>query len=239
MIELLKLNQPHNSVEGVLGCGEALLGVLDPKYAYHCPAHSIAVKGFVDDYIKWNASDKRPLHEPRLKEWEWTSLRIAAMFHDLGFLDSPVHNEGIGTAYAMAAMANLSETHGDFADTIKNEVAKYILTTARLNVPVDRRQAIILDADMVHVGAPDPAEFLMWNKRLRDEYEALGRIYGNKEWLDAQVAFLSKVKFRTAYAKEIGMDKNLKANIKALKKHLGADLHIGIARERNRIAGIK
>lgn len=217
MIELLKGYTVPIDAEGVINLGILLSGHLDPKYSYHCPAHTFAVKGFVDGYIEWNASDKRPPQEPKLKEWEWTSFRIAAVFHDLGFLDSAVHNEGIGIAYAMAAMANLSETHGDFADTIKNEVAKYILTTARLNVPVDRRQAIILDADMVHCGAPDPAEFLMWNKRLREEHEALGRIYSNKEWLDAQVAFLSKVKFRTAYAKEIGMDKNLKANIKALK----------------------
>ena len=219
MIELLKANQAYNSVEAILKCGEALLGALDPKYTYHCKAHTLAVKEFIDGYIEWNASDSRPLSEPLLKEWEWSSLRIAAVFHDLGFLDIPVHNEGISVAYAMAAMADLSETHGDFADTIKAEVAKYILTTARLNVSVDRRQAIILDADMVHCGAPDPAEFLMWNKRLRDEYEALGKIYTDKEWLDAQVAFLSKVKFRTAYAKELGMDKNLKANIAALKAH--------------------
>ncbi|HMS43986.1 MAG TPA: hypothetical protein PKE69_27415, partial [Pyrinomonadaceae bacterium] len=89
--------------------------------------------------------------------------------------------------------------------------------TARLKVPVDRRQAIILDADMVHVGASDPADFLEWNKRLRDEYEALGKVYTHKEWLYTQTAFLSKVKFRTAFAKEKGMDKNLKANIRALK----------------------
>lgn len=220
MIELLKLNQAHNSVEAILKCGEALLGILDHRYTYHCKAHSLTVNEFVDKYIEWNENGGHSNSgEPKLKEWEWSSLRIAAIFHDLGFLDSPVHNEGIGVAYAMAAMADLSETHGDFADTIKAEVAKYILTTARLNVSVDRRQAIILDADMVHCGAPDPAEFLMWNKRLRDEYEALGKIYTDKEWLDAQVAFLSKVKFRTAYAKELGMDKNLKANIAALKAH--------------------
>lgn len=218
MIDLLKGYEAPIDVEGVLSLGNSLLGHLDPKYFYHCKAHTLAVKGFVDGYIELNKSDKRPLHEPKLKEWEWASLRIAAMFHDLGFLDSQVHNEGIGIAYAMAAMANLSETHGDFSDTIKNEVAKYILTTARLNAHVDRRQAIILDADMVHCGAPDPDEFLTWNKRLRDEYEALGKVYTDKEWLEAQVAFLSKVKFRTAYAKEIGMDKNLKANIKALKE---------------------
>jgi len=220
MIDLLKEYTPPIDLEGVLMIGESLLGYLDPKYIYHCKAHTIAVKEFVDGYIQWNENGGHSNSgEPKLKKWEWASFRIAAAFHDLGYLESPVHNEGIGVAYAMAAMRELSDgdAHGKAADNIKNEVAKYILTTARLNAPVDRRQAIILDADMVHCGAPDPSEFLMWNKRLRDEYEALGKVYTDKEWLDAQVAFLSKVKFRTAYAKEIGMDKNLKANIKALK----------------------
>lgn len=222
MIELVRGNQfIQSSITDVVQYGERLLDELDPKYSYHCKAHSLAVKAFVDGYIEWNTSDNRPLSEPNLKDWEWASFRIAAVFHDLGFLDSPVYNEGIGVAYAMAAMRELSDgdARGINADFIRNEVAKYILTTARLNVSVDKRQAIILDADMVHCGASDPADFLAWNKRLRDEYEALGKAYTHKEWLDAQIAFLSKVKFRTAYAKELGMDKNLKANIAALKAH--------------------
>lgn len=221
MIDLLKGYEAPTAVGDVFNHGLRLLSHLDPKYTYHCEEHTLAVKAFIEDYINWNDSDARSPNEPKLKEWEWTALRVAAWYHDIGFLDSPVHNEGIAISYAMAAMDTFSHKslYGIFADTIKNEVAKYILTTARFNIPVDKRQAIILDADMVHVGAPDPDEFLIWNKRLRDEYEALGTVYTHKEWLDAQVAFLSKVKFRTAYAKELGMDKNLKANIAALKAH--------------------
>jgi len=221
MIYLLKGYTQPEEAQGVIILGKSLLEHLNPKYTYHCKEHTLSVKGFVDAYIEWNRSGKRSLSEPKLTNDDCHALKIAAVFHDLGFLDNSVHNEGIAISYAMAAMRDLYKGIPAFeknADFIRNAVAKYILTTARyLNPPPDKRQAIILDADMVHVGAPDPAEFLMWNKRLRDEYEALDKVYTHKEWLGAQVAFLSKVKFRTAYAKEIGMDKNLKANIKALK----------------------
>ncbi len=205
----MKFIEPEKTIsvsEDVISYGFQLLDMLSPNLTYHCREHAEKVLGFVKDSI----SEMPYTHK--------LSLQIAAVFHDIGFLESYTHNEGIAVAYANYAIDKWSKNRAGKIKSpdineLKLHVSNLIMTTARFQKKkLSNSQIVILDADMVHCGAPIE-EFIVWNTRLREELRLRGVSYKDKEWFTEQRDFLQTVRFYTRVAKDKGMVKNLRSNL--------------------------
>lgn len=194
-----------SSFEDVKTFGLSLLDKLDPLYTYHCKEHTLAVSKFIDAYIV-----NSPTYMSREDK---TSISIAATFHDVGFLHTHIHNEGIGVTYALQTTSKV-RTDVPTLNRIMNSIYNLIMVTNRLREPINDLEKAILDADMVHLGNKD---FLIWNNNLRIELEKLKVVYTDAEWGISQLKFLESHQYYTQYAKRI-LEPQKKLNVQSFKE---------------------
>ncbi len=94
----------------------------------------------------------------QLAERELELLAVAAVYHDLGFIKSPIRNEPIGADEAAAAM----QAAGTYSEAEISTVRQMILDTMLVDTPSGLRQIphtdlsrYLLDADLSNLGRDD------------------------------------------------------------------------------------
>lgn len=128
--------------------------------------------------------------EEGLSDHEIQLLLIAAVFHDTGFLVSPIDHEEISVKIFREYDLPLEEEE-------KLKIDRYIRAT-RIGAPLtSREEYIITDADLFYLGTDG---YLPISDQLRKEWENLGNHYTDKQWFDLQVRFMENHKFRTRSA---------------------------------------
>ena len=173
-----KLQSIQNQVISLLDKG------LDHRLHFHKSSHSVVV-----------------LHEAlRICHWmnvdpETTELiAIAAIGHDLGYLEQFENNETIGAEMTQSLMAK-----EDFSIDAIEFVKTAILETSMRISPQSWQGKILRDADTGYIGT---TEFSTWEKRLQEEYQATkNKQYTSKEWLQFEIQFFEQHRFFTAFSK--------------------------------------
>lgn len=122
-------------------------------------------------------------------------LEVAAAFHDLGWVETPVEHERLGEAIAAQVLP-----HYGFDARQSERIAGMILATRLPQSPRNQLEAILADADLDMLGRED---FLERNCALRQEQAALGRVYTDREWLTAQVTFVQEHVYFTSAARAL------------------------------------
>jgi predicted metal-dependent HD superfamily phosphohydrolase len=125
-------------------------------------------------------------------------VRVAALFHDLGFAESYYGNEPIGARLAEQTLPRFG-----FSVAEIERIADLILSTeireiegAWIQVPGDDLlKRILCDADLDNLGRDD---FFEVSDSLRRELESQGERFTDKEWWSRQVAFVSRQEWFTA-----------------------------------------
>lgn len=121
---------------------------------------------------------------------------LAAWFHDVGYVDDPEDHE---RRSAQAARTFL-EKEG-VSDPRVREVERLILSTRPDHDPADHLEAILHDADVVHIGKKK--KFFRYSERLRKEREERdGREFTDQQWTEVQLEFLTRTDFLTDSARE-------------------------------------
>lgn len=127
---------------------ERLKAGLPSDLLYHAYEHTEDV---LAEAILFAMTDKLPEREVEL-------LAIAAAYHDLGFIKSPIRNEPIGAKEATEAM----RADGTYTESEVATVAQMILDTMLVETPAGPRQIpstdlsrYLLDADLSNLGRDD------------------------------------------------------------------------------------
>lgn len=133
-----------------------------------------------------------------------TLLMTAAAYHDAGFLFAYDGHEEHSCRIARETLPDYG-----YGEHQIERCCELILFTLPGHLPEDPLAAILCDADLDYLGRSDYPEISI---KLRQEWEAIGLVYSEKEWLDMQIAYLSQHRYRTHSAlalREAGQEANV------------------------------
>ena len=153
---------------------------LDPRLTYHSQAHTEDVLLQVERIAAAeNITDNRLL----------LLMRIAALFHDTGFLRTYKGHEK-ESCVIMLATIDTSAFDESEIDIIKG----MIMATKIPQMPQSLPEMIICDADLDYLGRDD---FNTISNALKNEFLAYGVIKNEREWDRLQVNFFDSHKYFT------------------------------------------
>jgi uncharacterized protein len=155
------------------------LNGLDPDLSYHNKDHTM-------DVVK---QCERIGTDEGVEDNDLFLLKIAALYHDTGFLKTYFDHEEMSCRIFMedAALFNFS---GDEKDLIKS----LIMATKLPQTPTTTLEKIICDADLDYLGRTD---FFTIGNGLRREFLKFEIIQSDKEWDQLQVKFLTAHQYHT------------------------------------------
>lgn len=161
---------------------------LDPRLTYHSIHHTFDVLEAAE----------------RLGEMEGISaeeqllLRSAALYHDIGYIESLERNEPIAVRIAAETLPGFGYSPGQIA-----VIDGLIMATQIPQQPQTHLQAILCDADLDSLGRED---MLIRSHTLRLEWSHFGRHYTLRGWYETQIALLEGHHYFTASARTLRDD---------------------------------
>jgi adenylate cyclase len=170
---------------------------------YHGLHHTVDVVAAVEELAK----------QENVSETNVAILKIAALFHDVGFCVMYDNNEQQGAKLAREGLKTLRAS-----ETQITEIEQIILSTRLHQEPQSHLEQIMSDADFDYFGRED---FHQISETLRLELNEYGKNYSSKEWDIVQVDFLSKHRYYTATAKKMRLPKKMD-NLTEVKNRLAA-----------------
>lgn len=122
-------------------------------------------------------------------------LKVAALYHDTGFLVTYANHEEASCKIFLEESAEY-----DFSDEEKAFVTRLIMATKLPQTPKDVYERIICDADLDYLGRPD---FFSIGDGLRKEFLHFGIVKSNEQWEALQIKFLTSHFYHTETSKRI------------------------------------
>ena len=158
---------------------------LPESLSYHNVHHT---KYVVEKSVKLAASENITGRELDL-------IKIAALYHDTGFLFSHKEHENLG---CQIASKDLQESFLDPGEIEK--VCGMIAATKIPQRPKNILEKIVADADLFYMGTPNYKKF---SEKLYKELKHFDPSINDEKWLKIQVNFLSSHSYHTKYGKEV------------------------------------
>jgi predicted metal-dependent HD superfamily phosphohydrolase len=121
-------------------------------------------------------------------------LKVAAMYHDTGFLVTYSNHEEAGCNIFLE-----DSISKEFTEEEKAFVTRLIMATKLPQTPIDIYECIICDADLDYLGRPD---FFTIGDGLRKEFLHYGVVKTNEDWELLQIKFLSSHYYHTQTSKK-------------------------------------
>lgn len=159
---------------------------LSPDLTYHTIEHTLDV---LEQCERIAAAEG--FTNPR----ELFLLRLAALYHDAGFLHQYVQHEEASCRIFLSDAARL-----DLSEEDKNDVLHLIMATQLPQQPNTLAERIICDADLDYLGRDD---FPHISDRLRHEFLIYHIIASNEEWHVRQLNFLKTHRYHTASSRKL------------------------------------
>jgi putative nucleotidyltransferase with HDIG domain len=176
---------PESSFTALRASVVSRLKKVDKHYSYHNLDHVL-------DVIK---QVERIATEEGVDEGDILLLRVAALYHDIGYPEGRQGHEQRGCEIfeqdALKWKFSLNEIH---------QVKRLILATQVPQSPITKLEEIICDADLDYLGRND---FQQVGNRLRDEYVHFKVLQNRHEWDDMQIRFLEKHRYFTTSSRKL------------------------------------
>jgi predicted metal-dependent HD superfamily phosphohydrolase len=157
----------------------AELKKLDPHLTYHSIDHTI------DVVIH---SERIAAEEGIINERDLFLLKVAALYHDSGFLETYKDHEKISYDIFLRTAGS------EFTEDEKNIIRGLILSTKIPQQPKTHMERIICDADLDYLGRND---FKRIGDALRREFTHYKVVSNDEEWEKLQLKFLQNHKYHT------------------------------------------
>ena len=164
-------------------------GFSDKQY-YHSVDH---VLGVLD------AVEMLALNE-KVSESDLELLKIAALYHDSGFIVDAKNHEKLSCDFAREYLPGFGYNASEI-----NSICEIIMATKVPQSPKNHLEQIICDADLDYLGTTD---FYIINNKIFMEMQAAGTVKNIDDWNHLQVSFLSSHNYFTKTA--IRLRKELK-----------------------------
>jgi uncharacterized protein len=127
-----------------------------------------------------------------LNKDEQLILQTAALYHDIGYLESYQNHEAIGARIAAQELPELG-----YSPEFVQQIVGLIMATRMPQSPRSRLEQLMCDADLDSLGRED---FFINSHRLRLELKELGIETTLKQWYGRQLKFLESQSYWTAEA---------------------------------------
>lgn len=180
---------------------ERLIKEIPSHYTYHSLRHTL-------DVIEQSIIIAK---EESLSEEEIDILKIAALFHDFGYIrtrkEHEMHSAEIFKEYAQRY---------DLPSKTQDIVSGCILATKIPQSPKAHIEQVLCDADLDYLGRED---FVEIGEALYTEMHACSEITDRESWNLLQVKFLSNITYHTAYSRK-SRSEQLKKNLANVKQLL-------------------
>ena len=163
---------------------ELLSTQLSKDLYYHGIHHTLDVLKAVNQYIK----------RYKVQAQEAKLLRIGALLHDIGFTVTYIDHELQSVEIASTLMSELGFSN-DHIKTIKG----LILATRVPQMPKNRLEKIICDADLDYLGRSD---IYSKSNLLYKELKAYSLIENSLAWNTLQIKFLETHTYHTQFARK-------------------------------------
>jgi adenylate cyclase len=128
-------------------------------------------------------------------------LKIAALYHDTGFLTSYLNHEEFGCQIFMEDAEQLAY---ELTINEKERICQLIIVTKTPQEPQNHLEQIICDADLDYLGRDD---FWLIGKKLYSELYGYGIIHDEHDWNMLQLSFLGKHHYWTKTSQKMRADK--------------------------------
>jgi uncharacterized protein len=127
-----------------------------------------------------------------LSDKEIELLRVAALFHDTGFIDVYENNEDLGAEFAEACLPKFG-----YSITEIEKIKGAILATNLGIEPKNLFEKVLCDSDLDYLGRDD---FESRSNLLFEELKFWGKIDSLAQWNKLQIEFLAGPHFYTNYS---------------------------------------
>ncbi len=122
-------------------------------------------------------------------------VKVAALFHDSGFVKKYDENEIVGCRIAKQFLPEF-----DYSKEEINAICNMIMATHYPQKPTNKMEEVLADADLDYLGR---ADFAIIADTLFRELNANGKSLDQKKWDNLQIGFLKKHVYFTKTAKEL------------------------------------
>jgi TolB-like protein/predicted metal-dependent HD superfamily phosphohydrolase len=138
----------------------------------------------------------------QLTDEEQNLLRLAALFHDAGFMYSPKNHEERGAELVREVLPNFGLNPNQITT-----ICGMILATRIPQSPTNALEKILCDADLDYLGRDD---FYEIGGKLLQELKESGVVETEREWNLVQKTFLESHRYHTSFSKENREEKKQK-----------------------------
>jgi len=173
------------------------LNNLDVNLTYHCKDHTLDV---LEQCERIGLLEGINVHEMLL-------LKVAALYHDCGFLESYADHE----SHSCKLFLNDIEPF-NFSQEDKDIITGLIMATKVPQQPQTLLQRIICDSDLDYLGRPD---FFEIGQTLKKEFLHFNIVANDEAWHNLQLKFLNNHHYHTK-SSQILREPVKQENIKAL-----------------------
>jgi len=126
----------------------------------------------------------------QVNEADMELLKVAAMYHDAGFIINPDNHEKLSCDIAMEILPGFGFNNQEI-----EIVCNLILATRVPQSPRNLLEKIICDADLDYLGRDD---FFTTGNKIFREFQARKMVADEREWNELQVKFLAAHNYFTA-----------------------------------------
>lgn len=157
----------------------------NPILTYHTTNHTVDVL---------RCCERIALEEGITNKKSLLLLKIAALYHDTGFLLAYKGHEEKSCELVTKDLISL-----DFEDADVDAICSMIMATKIPQSPKNHLEEIICDADLDYLGRDDFEEI---SNHLRNEFFQLGVVKSEEEWMQLQISFFESHRYFTRSARE-------------------------------------
>jgi len=156
---------------------------LSPFYYYHDVEHTLYVQQKVVEIGEQEACNANEIE----------ALKVAALWHDAGFITSYLRHEEEGCVLVRQYMPGYGYSDADIAS-----LCGMIMATRIPQSPKNKLEEIIADADLEYLGTPAAG---VRAEKLFHELQHQSPSLSRAQWRKTQIAFLDKHRYFTPYCK--------------------------------------
>lgn len=146
----------------------------------------------------------------KISESDIELLRLAALFHDTGFIENPKNHEEIGCGIASNYLK------GHISEDDLKKIHGMIMATKIPQSPTNQLERIMADADLEYLGTDD---FERQGNALFEELKHFNPSFSEQAWNELQLTFLEKHEYHTDYCKKYREPKK-QENIESVREKL-------------------
>lgn len=182
---------------------DKIIGKLDktlPEYlTYHCADHTKYVVK-IAEYIA---------RKENLSKKEISLIKVAALYHDIGFTISSEEHEKKGCNIARRDLKKLNFSKKDI-----DKICGMIMATKIPQQPKNKLERVLADADLEYLATKS---FKKIGDRLYFELKHHNKSFTRKKWNEIQIKFMSSHKYHTKYCRQYKEFRKIK-NMQTLLK---------------------